>query len=193
MTPCRARPPLPRPRCPQTQDLVLFKMEPPPEPWSPPSNLWMYWGAAPNKRFGHSGDNVRHLVKLGRLAGGEYRDPHFLFDFDSQTFRDLSESCCTAMLMPPMKNNMPIWNTYANVAQRLRNYVANGNHLILTGGSLVSIEFLNRYLRGEMPIRSGGSSSSIAHAALAAWFKARSRITVCRAKRRKRATRAEYV
>jgi hypothetical protein len=21
------------------------------------------------------------------------------------------------MLMPPMKNNMPIWNTYANVAQ----------------------------------------------------------------------------
>jgi hypothetical protein len=45
-----------------------------------------------------------------------------------------------------MKNNMPIWNTYANVAQRLRNYVANGNHLILTGGSLVSIEFLNRSL-----------------------------------------------
>ena len=48
------------------------------------------------------------------------------------------------MLMPPMKNNMPIWNTYANVAQRMRNYVANGNHLIFTGGSLVSIEFLNR-------------------------------------------------
>jgi hypothetical protein len=46
-----------------------------------------------------------------------------------------------------MKNNMPIWNTYANVAQRLRNYVANGNHLILTGGSLVSIEFLNRSQR----------------------------------------------
>ena len=77
----------------------------------------MYWGQAPNKRFGHSGDNIRHLVKMGRLAGGEYRDPHFLFDFQSQTFRDLSESCCTAMLMPPMKNNMPIWNTYANVAQ----------------------------------------------------------------------------
>ena len=77
----------------------------------------MYWGQAPNKRFGHSGDNIRHLVKMGRLAGGEYRDPHFLFDFKSQTFRDLSESCCTAMLMPPMKNNMPIWNTYANVAQ----------------------------------------------------------------------------
>ena len=26
----------------------------------------------------------------------------------------------------------------------MRNYVANGNHLIFTGGSLVSIEFLNR-------------------------------------------------
>lgn len=49
------------------------------------------------------------------------------------------------MLVPPMKNNMPIYNTYANVAQRLRNYVANGNHIIFTGGSLVSIEFLNRY------------------------------------------------
>jgi len=24
-----------------TQDLVLFKMAPPPEPWSPPANLWM--------------------------------------------------------------------------------------------------------------------------------------------------------
>ena len=59
----------------------------------------MYWGQAPNKRFGHSGDNVRHLVKMGRLGGGEYRDPHFLFDFASQTFRDLSESCCTAMLV----------------------------------------------------------------------------------------------
>jgi len=101
----------------QTQELVLFKMEPPPEPWSPPSNLWLYWGATPNKRFGHSGDNVRHLVKLGRMAGGEYRDPHFMFDWSSQTFRDLSESCCTAMLMPPMKNNMPIFNANAGVAQ----------------------------------------------------------------------------
>ena len=49
-----------------TEKLVLFKMAPPPEPWSPPENLWMYWGDAPNKRFGHSGDNLRHLVRLGR-------------------------------------------------------------------------------------------------------------------------------
>eukprot|EP00961_Rhodomonas_salina_P047493 638193-Rhodomonas_salina.3 len=27
-----------------------------------------YWGGSPNKRFGHSGDNLRHLVKLGRCA-----------------------------------------------------------------------------------------------------------------------------
>mmetsp|Transcript_86023 Transcript_86023/g.229560 ORF Transcript_86023/g.229560 Transcript_86023/m.229560 type:complete len:340 (-) Transcript_86023:151-1170(-) len=128
-----------------TEKLVLFKMAPPPEPWSPPENLWMYWGDAPNKRFGHSGDNIRHLVKLGRMAGGEYRDPHFLESFASQTFRDLSESCCTAMLVAPMKHNMPIWNSYSNVAQRLRNYIANGNHLIFTGGSLVSMEFINTY------------------------------------------------
>jgi hypothetical protein len=49
-----------------TEKLVLFKMAPPPEPWSPPENLWMYWGDAPNKRFGHSGDNLRHLVRMGR-------------------------------------------------------------------------------------------------------------------------------
>ena len=139
-------------------------MEPPPKPWSPPANLWMYWGDSPNKRFGHSGDNMRHLVKLGRcgpipatpphagptprrarpvacaaggrsasrggtdalplfflcsLAGGEFRDPHFLFDYSAQTFRDLSEQCCTAMLVPPMKNSMPIYNAQASVAQRL--------------------------------------------------------------------------
>mmetsp|Transcript_62507 Transcript_62507/g.146954 ORF Transcript_62507/g.146954 Transcript_62507/m.146954 type:complete len:361 (+) Transcript_62507:27-1109(+) len=140
-----------------TQDLVLFKMEPPPEPWSPPANLWMYWGGSPNKRFGHSGDNLRHLVKLGRLAGGEYRDPHFLFTYEAQTFRDLSEACCTTMLVAPMKNNMPIWNAQSNVAQRLRNYVANGNHMIFTGGSLVSMEFINRYFYYNMePIDAQG-------------------------------------
>ena len=52
-----------------------------------------------------------------RLAGGEYRDPHFLQSFETQTFRDLSESCCTAMLMAPMKNNMPVWNSYSDLAQ----------------------------------------------------------------------------
>jgi hypothetical protein len=74
-----------------------------------------------------------------------------------------------------MKNNMPVWNSYSNIAQvlklmitiekgpvicatskenlrlsffssqRLRNYVANGNHIIFTGGSLVSMEFINTY------------------------------------------------
>lgn len=33
---------------------------------------------------------------------------------------DLSEACCTTMLVAPMKNNMPIWNAQSNVAQRLR-------------------------------------------------------------------------
>ena len=30
------------------QDLVLFKMEPPPEPWDPPSNLYMWVSIAPS-------------------------------------------------------------------------------------------------------------------------------------------------
>ena len=67
----------------------------------------------------HSHHAKNPLVSC-RLAGGEYRDPHFLFDYGSQTFRDLSEECCTAMLVAPMKNDMPIYNAQANVAQRLR-------------------------------------------------------------------------
>jgi len=57
----------------------------------------------------------------------------------------MAESCCTTLLVAPMKNDMPVWVASSADAQRVRNYVANGNHLILTGGSLVSLEFLNRY------------------------------------------------
>lgn len=48
------------------------------------------------------------------------------------------------MLVAPMKNSMPVWASDAAQAQRVRNYVANGNHMIFTGGSLVSLEFINR-------------------------------------------------
>ena len=96
-----------------------------------------YWGGAQNKRFGHSGDNLRHLMRLGRLQGGEYRDPHFIFNFESESFRDLAEECCSTMLMAPMKNSMPVWIASSAQAQRIRNYVSNGNHMIFTGGSLV--------------------------------------------------------
>jgi hypothetical protein len=32
------------------ENLLLFKMAPPAEPWDPPSNLYMFWGSSPNKR-----------------------------------------------------------------------------------------------------------------------------------------------
>lgn len=106
-----------------------------------------YWGGAQNKRFGHSGDNLRHLMRLGRLRGGEYRDPHFVFNFESESFRDLSEGCCSTMLMAPMKHSMPVWVASSAQAQRIRNYVSNGNHMIFTGGSLVCLPRLSPHIR----------------------------------------------
>ncbi len=46
--------------------------------------------------------------------------------------------------------------------QRLRNYVANGNHIIFTGGSLVSMEFINTYFwcGSSTPLHRQSTSSS---------------------------------
>ena len=82
----------------------------------------IWWRARPEARgFSASGGStdVLHFFGWCSLAGGEFRDPHFLFDYSAQTFRDLSEQCCTAIIVPPMKNSMPIYNAQASVAQRL--------------------------------------------------------------------------
>jgi len=49
------------------------------EPYSAPPTLWLYWGSTTNRRMEGSGENVRHIFKLGTIQGGEYRDPQVPF------------------------------------------------------------------------------------------------------------------
>jgi len=114
------------------------------EPYSAPPTLWLYWGSTTNRRMEGSGENIRHLFKLGRIEGGEYRDPQFLHKIDGVLFKQLSTACCTSLVMPPFEWDFPVHNANKAVGQALRSYVANGNALIMTGG-LIDIEFLNRY------------------------------------------------
>jgi len=114
------------------------------EPYSAPSNLWLYWGSTVNKRFTGSGEHVRHVFKMGTIEGGEYRSPKFLHSLEGAGFSALSQRCCSSMVFPPMEWDFPVYNANKIVGQNIRAYVANGNSMILTGG-LLNIEFLNRF------------------------------------------------
>eukprot|EP00290_Baffinella_frigidus_P006448 CAMPEP_0180135704 /NCGR_PEP_ID=MMETSP0986-20121125/11005_1 /TAXON_ID=697907 /ORGANISM="non described non described, Strain CCMP2293" /LENGTH=504 /DNA_ID=CAMNT_0022076485 /DNA_START=36 /DNA_END=1550 /DNA_ORIENTATION=+ len=114
------------------------------EPYSAPANLWLYWGSTTNHRFTGSGEHVRHLFKMGTIAGGEYRDPKFVHSIDGGMFNKLSQLCCNALLFPPLEWDFPVYNANKIEAQNLRAFVANGNSLIMTGG-IMTLEFINRY------------------------------------------------
>jgi len=114
------------------------------EPYSAPMNLWMYWGPMTNKRFTDSGEHVRHVFKMGNIAGGEWRDPKFLHSLKGGLFNKLSSLCCTAMLFPPLEWDFLVVNPQQIIGQNIRAYVANGNTMIFTGG-IISLEFINRY------------------------------------------------
>jgi len=114
------------------------------EPYSAPMNLWLYWGSMTNKRFTGSGEHVRHIFKMGNIAGGEWRDPKFMPKLEGGLFNKLSSLCCTAMLFPPLEWDFTIVSPQKKVGQNIRAYVANGNTMIFTGG-ILSLEFINTY------------------------------------------------
>eukprot|EP00287_Rhodomonas_sp_CCMP768_P002175 CAMPEP_0196737528 /NCGR_PEP_ID=MMETSP1091-20130531/15224_1 /TAXON_ID=302021 /ORGANISM="Rhodomonas sp., Strain CCMP768" /LENGTH=389 /DNA_ID=CAMNT_0042081383 /DNA_START=63 /DNA_END=1229 /DNA_ORIENTATION=- len=114
------------------------------EPYSAPANLWLYWGSSTNRRFTGSGEHVRHVFKMGNIAGGEWRDPRFLRSLKGGMFNKLSEKCCTTLLFPPMQWDFLVVNANKVIGQNIRAYVANGNSMVLTGG-ILSLEFINRY------------------------------------------------
>eukprot|EP00294_Goniomonas_avonlea_P016834 CAMPEP_0114559246 /NCGR_PEP_ID=MMETSP0114-20121206/10819_1 /TAXON_ID=31324 /ORGANISM="Goniomonas sp, Strain m" /LENGTH=329 /DNA_ID=CAMNT_0001744703 /DNA_START=17 /DNA_END=1006 /DNA_ORIENTATION=- len=127
-----------------TQSLVIIKPPPLPVPWSPPDTLWMYWGPLVDKRTYGSGQAVRAIVKMGNIAGGEYRDPHFLKDLKHESFRDLTLTCCSTLLFPPLKHGFPLYKANGRMQHRVSRYVANGNTMIFTAGGLISSLFINR-------------------------------------------------
>lgn len=57
------------------------------EPYSPPPNMYLWWGPSTNHRFVGSGEHIRHLLHLGQIEGGEWRDPMFLGNNGVATFR----------------------------------------------------------------------------------------------------------
>jgi len=114
------------------------------EPYSAPANLWLYWGSSTNRRFTGSGEHVRHVFKMGNIAGGEWRDPKFLRSLEGGLFNKLSQICCNTLLFPPMEWDFLVVNSNKVIGQNIRAFVANGNSMVLTGG-ILSLEFINRY------------------------------------------------
>ncbi|EKX35707.1 hypothetical protein GUITHDRAFT_118092 [Guillardia theta CCMP2712] len=119
------------------------------EPYSAPMNLWLYWGRMTNKRFTGSGEHVRHVFQMGTIAGGEWRDPKFLRSLEGGMFNKLSGICCNALLFPPIEWDFLVVNPQKIVGQNIRQFVANGNTMIFTGG-ILSLEFINRYFSYQL-------------------------------------------
>jgi hypothetical protein len=129
-----------------TEELAVPIRPPPlPVPWSPPDNLYLYWGPEVDKRT--SAEAVRHEVKMGNIAGGEYRSPNFIMDLTGQKFRDLTMTCCNVLLFPPFKDGFPIFKANGMMRHRISRFVSNGNTMIFTGGGLLSSLFINRYFK----------------------------------------------
>jgi hypothetical protein len=77
--------------------------------------------------------------------------------FASSRFRRISEQCCSTILFPPMEWSFPVFNVHKIIGQRIRNYVANGNIFVLTGG-IPAIEFINAYFFYVMELADGNYS-----------------------------------
>ena len=136
------------------------------EPYSPPANMYLWWGPTTNHRFAGSGEHIRHLLNMGQIEGGEWRDRMFLGNngvatFRGQRFRRISETCCSTIVVPPMEWDFPVYNIHKVIGQRIRNFVANGNMLVLTGG-ILSVEFINSYFFENLGTRLTACAASCA-------------------------------
>jgi hypothetical protein len=75
----------------------------------------------------------------------------------SQRFRRISETCCSTIVIPPMEWDFPVYNIHKIIGQRIRNFVANGNMLVLTGG-ILAVEFINSYFFYQIELADGNYS-----------------------------------
>lgn len=75
-----------------------------------------WWGDETNKRGAGddtesgNGDNIRSLLHMGTVQGGEWRSSHFVGQmggFNSQLLKSLSQKCCSTIIFPPMEWNFP--------------------------------------------------------------------------------------
>jgi len=94
---------------------------------------------------------------MGNVEGGEWRDPRFLRKITGPLFRRMSQRCCITLLFPPFEWDFPIYNPSKSIAQRIRSFVANGNSMVFTGGTL-DFEFINRYFFYQLEPSDGNYS-----------------------------------
>ncbi len=62
----------------------------------------------------------------------------------------IARTCCSAVVVPPMEDDLPLYFKSSDAAIDITSFVANGNRLIMTGGSFVSLVFVNRYFGTDL-------------------------------------------
>ena len=125
------------------------------QPYVPPTDLYIFWGKSSFK--GHyalgrvsSAQRVRKVLNVGNFNGNHWEDSHhghgkLLQSWDSAALQALARTCCATIVVPPMENDLPLYFKSSDAAINIKSFVSNGNRLIMTGGSFVSLVFLNRY------------------------------------------------
>ena len=126
----------------------------------PPKNVYIFWGKSSFKGYGalgraSSADNVRKVLGVGHFTGNHYdAQSHghgkFIYSWDGAEMRKLSRTCCSTLIIPPMENDLPLFVQDSIAARCIKEFVANGNRLVLTGGSFSSLVFLNRYFHVDV-------------------------------------------
>ena len=139
----------------QTQELSWLDEEPHPNPYLVPQDLYLFWGSSAFKGHGATGrvssaQRVRQVLGVGHFTGNQYVErttghDKYITDWDGAAFRKLSRTCCVTLVVPPMESDLPIYDRKSTASRNIRFFVANGNRLVLTGGSYLSIVFANMY------------------------------------------------
>eukprot|EP00960_Hanusia_phi_P007926 227291-Hanusia_phi.AAC.1 len=130
------------------------------ESFIPPKNLYIFWGKSSFKGYGalgraSSADNVRKVLGVGHFTGNQYEAAShghgkFIYSWDGAEMRKLSRTCCSTLIIPPMENDLPLFVQDSIAARSIKEFVANGNRLVLTGGSFSSLVFINRYFHVDL-------------------------------------------
>jgi len=150
-------------RMQRIQSLLLPQgaFESPINPYLAPNDLFLFWGESSStgtlssqfnggRGRASSGQRIRQVLRLGDFTGSGYEDSmsghgKFLKSWEGAEFQALADKCCSTILVPPMERNLPIAAEHNILSKRIREFVTNGNMLVLTGGDYSSIVFLNQF------------------------------------------------
>ena len=148
-----ASPPSPPGAGARMQELNWLDEEPHPNNYVVPMDVFLFWGKSSFKGHGavgriSSAQRVRQVLNIGHFTGNSFvEDSHghgkFITEWDGAEFRKMSRTCCVTLVVPPMEDDLPLYDRKSTASRNIRFFVSNGNRLVLTGGSYLSIVFLN--------------------------------------------------